>query len=257
MRERRSPLWPMDPSDPGFFTRVIGHRGLPGETPENTLASIRAAARAGADIVEVDVKTTRDGTLVLMHDQTVDRTTNGSGAVADLTLAEVRALHAMGEPVPTLEEALALVDIPLMVDYDQVREARALVPVLRDRAVRQRVMLTGDSAEGHALLREAYPDLAIAFSRVGASLREGFWAHPARIGAQYVNPYHLAVRAPFVTRARERGFGVSTWTVDRAARMRRLLTYGIDLLITNRTDVAVRVRSELRAGAVAAPEVGA
>ena len=239
-----SPLWPLDPAGEGFRTRIIGHRGLPGAAPENTIASLQAAARAGADIVEVDVKTTRDGTLVLMHDDTVDRTTDGTGAVAGLALAEVRALHAGGEPVPTLAEALAAVDLPFMVDYSEVREARALLPFLSDRALRRRIMLTGDSAEGHALLREAYPDLAMAYSAIAASVRNRFWQVPSRLGAQYVNPYHLGVRASFVDQAHRRGFGISTWTVDRAARMRRLLSYGIDLLITNRADLAVRLRAE-------------
>lgn len=95
---------------------VVAHRGAHMSAPENTLAAIREAIRLGCDYVEVDVRTTRDGVLVLMHDRTVDRTTDGHGAVAELTLAEIRALDAgikrgarwAGEKVPTFEEALAL-----------------------------------------------------------------------------------------------------------------------------------------------------
>jgi len=95
---------------------VIAHRGGTALAPENTLAASRRAIELGVDYVEIDVRATRDGHLVLMHDRTVNRTTNGSGAVADLELSAIRALDAgtrfsprfAGERVPTLGEALAL-----------------------------------------------------------------------------------------------------------------------------------------------------
>ena len=105
-------------ADSGHAHRVvvIAHRGAHEVAPENTLAGIRAAINMGVDYVEIDAQTTRDGALVLMHDSRVDRTTNGTGAIRDLTLAEIRALDAgnkrgpeyAGERVPTIDEALAL-----------------------------------------------------------------------------------------------------------------------------------------------------
>lgn len=233
------PLFPVDPAAPAYRTRIIGHRGLPGRLPENTVASLRAAAGAGADLVEVDVKTTRDGVVILMHDETVDRTTDGTGAVDHLTFREVRALRAGGEPVPTLEEALAGVDCPFMVDFDRVREAIALRPLLAAPAVRRRVLLTGGNADAHGVLREAYPDIAISMSAAWAVTRGDLWHRAAAVRAQYLNPQHVGVRAAFVARARAAGYGVSTWTVDRPSSIRRLLGLGVDLLITNRTDLAV------------------
>ena len=85
----------------------IGHRGAAGRAPENTLASLEKAIALGADLVEFDVQRTRDGYLVLIHDKTVDRTTDGTGSVSRMTLATLRTLHAGdGQRVPTLEEAL-------------------------------------------------------------------------------------------------------------------------------------------------------
>ena len=85
----------------------IGHRGAAGHAPENTLASIEKAIALGADLVELDVQRTRDGYLVIIHDKTVDRTTDGTGSVSRMTLATLRTLHAGdGQRVPTLEEAL-------------------------------------------------------------------------------------------------------------------------------------------------------
>ncbi|HDI31391.1 MAG TPA: glycerophosphodiester phosphodiesterase, partial [Thermofilum sp.] len=86
---------------------VIGHRGMRFVEPENTLRAIERALRCGVDAVEVDVRMTKDGRLVLMHDETVDRTTDGEGRVRDLTFNEIRRLDAgKGERVPTLEEVL-------------------------------------------------------------------------------------------------------------------------------------------------------
>lgn len=89
----------------GRFVAVISHRGEHLRNPENTLAAFREAARVGADFIEVDVRTTADGKLILMHDATVDRTTNGKGEVAKMTFAAIRALQP---PVPTFAEALDL-----------------------------------------------------------------------------------------------------------------------------------------------------
>ena len=85
----------------------IGHRGAAGHAPENTLAAVAAGLALGVDLIEIDVQRTRDGALVVMHDKRVDRTTNGSGTVGELTLGEIRALDAGGgQRVPTLQEVL-------------------------------------------------------------------------------------------------------------------------------------------------------
>ena len=87
---------------------VISHRACAGHAPENTLAGIRRALELGADGIEIDVQATADGVPVLMHDLTVDRTTNGHGELAKMTLAELQALDAGGEPPPTLADVLQL-----------------------------------------------------------------------------------------------------------------------------------------------------
>lgn len=97
----RGPL----PSDP----QLIAHRGGPAYAPENTLAAFRSAIAIGADWIEMDIQMTKDGALIVMHDETVDRTTNGTGRVKDLTLEQILALDAgNGEQVPTFEEVIAL-----------------------------------------------------------------------------------------------------------------------------------------------------
>ena len=91
------------------MVNIVGHRGAPMEEPENTLRSFRRALELGVAAVELDVQLTRDGRLAVIHDETLDRTTNGHGPVQDFTLAELQKLDAgQGEPIPALEEVLEL-----------------------------------------------------------------------------------------------------------------------------------------------------
>jgi glycerophosphoryl diester phosphodiesterase len=126
---------------------VISHRGEHLSHPENTLAAYRAALDLGADYFEVDVHTTSDGRLVLMHDSTVDRTTNGKGPVSKLTFAEIRKLSAGGEQVPTFEEALALAKgrIGVYVDAKSI-SAEDLVGALESYAMSANVVVYGGLA---------------------------------------------------------------------------------------------------------------
>jgi glycerophosphoryl diester phosphodiesterase len=140
---------------------VIGHMGSCADRPGNTLAGIRRAAEAGAHVAEVDVRTTRDGKLVCLHDDTVDRTTDGKGKVADLTLAEVKALDAgvkfdpkfRGERVPTLREVLALgkgkIGIMLDLKEDGDDYAKAIAAEVREVGEPKRLVI-GVRSVAHA-----------------------------------------------------------------------------------------------------------
>jgi glycerophosphoryl diester phosphodiesterase len=112
---------------------VIAHRGEHLHHPENTLPAYRAAIDAGADFIEVDVRTTSDGKLVIMHDATVDSQTNGKGAVKDMTFAQIRALDVHGSKVPTFDEVLGLArgKIGVYVDSKQVSAADMIAAVER------------------------------------------------------------------------------------------------------------------------------
>uniref|UniRef100_A0AAU2JKJ1 Glycerophosphodiester phosphodiesterase family protein n=1 Tax=Streptomyces sp. NBC_00049 TaxID=2903617 RepID=A0AAU2JKJ1_9ACTN len=113
---------------------TIGHRGVMGVEPENTLRSYLRAERSGMDVIALDLRLSKDGALVALHDPEVDRTTDGTGAVADLTLAELRGLDAgQGEHVPVLEEVLDAVRVPLLVSVPD----QAAVGVLAELVLRR------------------------------------------------------------------------------------------------------------------------
>lgn len=167
------------------FIHVCGHRGHSVAAPENTLAAFRATRANGGTTCEIDTVLTRDHEIVVMHDMLVDRTTNASGAVKDMTAAEVTALDAgshfaaefAGEPVPTLREAIALaheLDLGLEVEIKEKRDVAgyiaALARVLADPADRERVMMISFDHASLAAAKAPIPGLktgGIAHERYG------------------------------------------------------------------------------------------
>ncbi|MFE9120321.1 glycerophosphodiester phosphodiesterase [Streptomyces sp. NPDC007172] len=128
---------------------TIGHRGVMGVEPENTLRSFVHAERVGMDVIELDLHLSKDGALVVMHDAEVDRTTDGEGPVGQLTLAELRELDAgQGERVPVFEEVLDAVKTPIQAEIKDTAAARALAEVIlrRDLVGRVEVLSFHDAA---------------------------------------------------------------------------------------------------------------
>jgi glycerophosphoryl diester phosphodiesterase len=142
-------------------TIITGHRGAVGAEPENTLRSFRRAVADGCDEIELDLRVSADGELVIMHDATVDGTTSGSGEVAALTLAELRALDAgLGEHIPTWAETVAAIDVRIQAEV----KAEAAVPLLAqslkaDPALAARTLVTSFHPEILLAIRELFPEV--------------------------------------------------------------------------------------------------
>lgn len=238
---------------------VEAHRGASAAFPENTLCAFRAALAAGAKWAELDIHECADGELVVMHDQKVDRTTNGKGAIADLSLAELRALDAgswrgaefAGEPVPTLEEVLALfrpAGACLNVEvkrFARPAAAARLAELLRAYAPAAGSAHVVSSFELEALLQVRAQDAAIPLAflsstcgGVATALEHGFpWVH-LHTGA--VNPDTMAA-------AHAAGLRVMTWTMDRPERFAHYARLGVDKVCTNRPAEMLAARAALRA----------
>ncbi|MGB9902965.1 glycerophosphodiester phosphodiesterase family protein [Methanothrix sp.] len=227
---------------------LIGHRGAPALAPENTLQGIRKAHSCGADMVEMDVRLSSDGVLVLMHDETVDRTTNGSGRIEDLSIQELRCLDAGGEPVPTLREALRLAEVlgvqPVVEMKEEGLEEIVLEELLGSKAIVTSFYHTS-LLELRELLRER---------RGAEGIRTGII-----ISSLPVNPVDLALDvhadAIFPKRvspnifkvAHKRGLKVYPWTVNNPDRASWLLRLGADGLVT---DNPCAIRDVLKAAPV-------
>lgn len=225
---------------------AVAHRGDPYRVRENTLGSIRSAVARGADAVEVDVRLTRDGVPVLLHDDTLKRLWGHDRALASLTAVEVKELTEGG--VPTLEEALrAAEDTRLMLDLPGgpgPAAVRGIVGVVRDAGARDRVCYTA-GPQAMLAVRAADPDAEIALTWTSVAP-----PRPAVLDA--VRPRWLNYRfglldADLVEWVHRQGCLVHAWTPDLARSIRRVLATGADGVTTNRIDVLCRVRERWEA----------
>lgn len=236
-------------STPPPLPPVTGHRGAKGHAPENTLASMRKAAELGARWVEFDVKLTADGELILMHDDKVNRTTDGKGAVAGVTLAEIRKLDAgrwfssdfAGEPVPTLNEVMSLLESRGMGANVEVkpcpgREAETGAATAKTLAARwlggaAPVVISSFSSLSLAAARQAAPDVPRGLL---TSTFPKDWLE--RMRELDCATFHMADRQFTEVRVRsirEAGYRPLVYTVNNAARGGELLSWGVESVITD------------------------
>lgn len=218
---------------------VLAHRGDWSAAPENTVGAFQAAVRAGADMIELDVRRTMDGGVVVMHDPTLERVWGSPISVATSTLAELRPVG-----IATLEEALACVDVPVMVDFTIADVVEPALDVIHRSDALDRVLFSGGNVEGHRRVRELAPAARIALT--WTDLERSPDALLEELGVEYFNPPWEHVDATVVESMHERGYKVSTWTVDEPREMRRVVDCGVDAVVTNRVPELVALLAEAR-----------
>jgi glycerophosphoryl diester phosphodiesterase len=227
------------------MTLNVGHRGAAGLEPENTLRSFRRAAEEEADAVELDLHLTRDEHLVVLHDADVDRTTNGSGPVAEMTLEELKRLDAgLGERVPTFEEVLEATGLPIHAELKAVEAAGPLAASILERGLASRVMPISFYPEALRQMRLFLPNLPVGLILGGAP------PNPAA-GARSVEATFISLEATHldeatVERCYRAGLRVTTWTVNEPEEMRRTLEMGVDGIVTDRPDLLASLLVSLR-----------
>ncbi|MCY0896505.1 MAG: glycerophosphodiester phosphodiesterase family protein [Alicyclobacillaceae bacterium] len=263
------------------MTLCIAHRGYGPELRENTISAFLSAVSIGADMVECDVRVTKDGRAVILHDRTLERLWNVPFALADLTWEQVRQLTAGAESLPTLDEVLSKVPIPIMLDFADPKAAPLIADALaeqkawsravvvsgaenilafRDLAEDARVGLTWDDGcePSVALLERLRPEffnpmwslLLPEFSDTwrAAAMQED---HPLRaVMAEYYGevPKTSPYASPTPMRGKEtvadihaRGIRVSVWTVDEEPAVNAMLAAGVDAIISNDSAMLLRV----------------
>ena len=218
------------------MTLVIGHRGAMGSCAENTLACFERAAALGADCVELDVRQSRDGALVVVHDETLDRTTSTSGRVADYDAAELRRLD-----VPTLDEVLDWArERRIGVDIELKKAPpRQVVDAVRRAAMADRVLISGFD---HPLVRQVKsldPRLTIGLLYAHRAIDAVRLAREA--DAQWLLPHWSYVVAEDVQAAHAAGLRVGTWATSEPAVLRSLIAAGVDAICTDHPDILRRV----------------
>lgn len=230
--------------------QVVGHRGASGTEPENTLGAFKRALELGANALELDVHCTRDGQMIVIHDETVNRTTNGNGNVADMTLQEIKSLRTeKGEAVPTLEEVLALVAGKATIFIEIKSPGTDAVAPLIHKAVKEGAFTYEQLpviSFNHPLLqtlKHNNPDI-----QTGASFD---WNDPRgvkdkiqaaqAIGAQAINPYFGTMEPELVSEAHHASLAVNVWTVNEHDDIRRMVQAGVDAVMSDFPDRVRRI----------------
>ena len=248
--------------------QVFAHRGGCALGPENTLAAFDLGIAAGADGLELDVHLSADGVAVVCHDPTLDRTTSGSGPVRTKTAAELAAVDAgcrfadargafpfrgQGVGVPTLRDVLGRYrDIPIIIEMkvDSAAMGLAVVEEVRAAGAVDRVCPAGYGQRAIDAVRAALPQIATSASHPEARLAvnrslAGWPVRRVPYQTYQVPEYAGVIRVispRFIRHAHQAGLRVQAWTIDEERDMERLLEWGVDALISNRPDVAVRAR---------------
>lgn len=251
------------------YPLVIAHQGGDGLRPGDTLAAFQYAAELGVDVLEMDIHRSSDGYLIVMHDATVDRTTDGSGAIQELTLSQLKQLDAgydwspdggktmpfrgQGISIPTLEEVFqAFPDYPMTIEIKQADPPihTDLCALARQYGKQNQVIIGSFHDEALQAFRQACPE--VATSLPSDEVRTFVYLTLAYVGRFY-RPVGNAVQVPlensgitvvtphFVRTAHERGMKVEPWTIDDAAVMQYLVEMGVDGIITDYPDRLLQV----------------
>jgi len=240
-----------------FPVLVTAHRGFSGDAPENTLAAFKKAMEVGSDMMELDVRFSKDGQIVVMHDDTLDRTANGRGKVSDYTLKELKQFDAgswfapqfSGEHIPTLVEVLELAKGKIRVNIEIKDESlgRYKITDLADRAL-QEVKKAG--MEDQVIYVSFYP---VALERI-QERDSRLW-----VGLLYHRPWNslhevtggksfpvLGLRNSYLTKGKidkihQQGMKVNVYTVNSEEEMEQFIRWGVDGIITNHPDRLIKI----------------
>lgn len=239
---------------------VVAHRGASAHAPENTLAAFRLAASQGADAIELDARLSADGQVVVFHDDTLQRTTNGRGRVSDQPLAALQALDAgswcdaayAGERIPTLAEVLDTLGQTLVLNIElkesparRAALAAAVADLVGARRLTGQVLFSSFDWRALAALHRALPGASLGLLAAPGPL--GFWARraqPGRLPYAALHPAQRDVSPALIQRARRRGWRVLAYTVNHPADFQRLHTLGVDGYFTDDPALALRLRAE-------------
>ncbi len=230
-------------------TKIFGHRGSAGTHPENTMISFKEAARVGADGIELDIQMTKDGVIVVIHDETVKRTTNGKhkGWVKDYTLKQIKKMDVSYKfkdkygicEIPTLEEVFdwaksnqLLINVEFktgLVSYKDIEEKT--LKMIGDYGIENRIVLS--SFNHYSLVKcrriSSTIDLAILYME---GLYEP-WDYAKRLKTNGIHPYHQTINKEIVEESKLNGIAVRPFTINDEKKMKQFIDFGCSAIITD------------------------
>lgn len=241
---------------------VIAHRGYRDVAPENTLAAFKKAIQLGADMFELDVSLSKDGHLIVIHDNDLNRTTNGNGLIEDKTLAEIKALDAgswfspifKGEKVPTLDEALELAKGKIAVNIEikpytveqrgQIGLEKKVVESIKKYGMEEHVIVSSFSETAIKRIKIFDNKIPTALLFLSDGILRSQLSKASKVQSDAVNEEWRFIRKSEVEKAHNNGIKVNAWTVNNPKEMLDLINKNIDGLITDRPDLALKVLAD-------------
>jgi glycerophosphoryl diester phosphodiesterase len=217
---------------------LIAHRGASFYEPENTLRAVKRALEFGVDGIEIDVRSSMEGSLIVIHDETVDRTTNGTGKVRDMSLLELRSLDAgKGERIPLLEEVLELVKgkALLVIELKIAGMEERVLKILEEHDAFDNVLVNSFIHKSVKKVKELNPRV-----KTGVIFREAP-IKPSRLAmdaeAENLFAFHKYITWEMVQDAHDHGLNIYAWTVDEPSTIESLIMLGVDGIVTNKPDI--------------------
>ena len=222
------------------MTKNIAHRGFSARYPENTMLAFEQALRAGCDGMEFDVHMTVDGQIVIIHDETVNRTTNGKGAVAEMNLEQLRALDAgSGERIPTLGEYFDFVAGSYILSNIELKNSLVRYPGMeavvigkvREHGLCEQIIISSFNHFSVLECKGLAPEIRCGFLTGGWPINVG--AYTRQHGIECVHPEYRALTDETIAEIHGNGIEINAYTVNDPAAMRRLASFRVAAIITD------------------------
>lgn len=215
----------------------IGHRGAKAYEPENTLRSFQKALELGVNAVELDVRRTRDGEIVVIHDAEVDRTTNGHGSVNELTLAEIKKLLTdRGEKIPTLKEVLDSLDkkAKILIELKEIGLEDKILDLVQEKGLEGNVIIVSFHEEALRKVRALnnHVDIGLIYVKHKNPVKAAL-----ELKANYLLPFYRFTHTANVQKAHENGLKVIVWTINESGQVAEFVKKGVDGIASDKPDI--------------------
>jgi glycerophosphoryl diester phosphodiesterase len=218
----------------------IGHRGARAYEPENTLSSYKKALELGVDAVELDVRRTKDGEIIVIHDAEVDRTTNGRGLVSQLTLKEIKQFNTeKDQKIPTLEEALDFLDkkVKVLIELKETGFEEKMLKVIRKKGLEKNVIIVSFLEEALRKVRELddIVETGLIYTNHKNPIKTA-----SDLKANYLLPLYRFTHTADVQKAHQNGLKVIVWTINKREEVAEYVKKGVDGITSDRPDILVK-----------------
>ncbi|KRU25235.1 glycerophosphodiester phosphodiesterase [Clostridium botulinum] len=242
------------------YTKILAHRGASAYAPENTMAAFKKAIEMNADGIELDVHLSKDGYIVIIHDERVDRTTDGKGEVKDFSLDELRRLDAgswfsdeyKDEKIPTLEELLKLIKNTELYLNIEIKAGYRAYPNIEEKVIAMiekykmldRVVIS--SFDHYSLVRVKEINSNIKTGMLYEAALYEPWEYARSIKVEALHPNYITLTKEFIDKAYINNFEVNPYTINDEANMKSLIKNKVTSIITNYPDRAYHIISKLK-----------